>query len=368
MNVSPCVAHLRLSTWLASSIAGGTRARGLLRRVETALLICALAVWPAAVRAQSADVVAKATQEGKVMLYGELITPTMRAIKEGFEAKYPGITMEFIYLSGSPLMNRIVSELDAGRNLADVIAIDAGRLPQLRDKGYLTPYEAVNQANYDKRWWSSPANLWVHNHLYLGGIMYNTKSVAAADVPKTYEDLLDPKWRGKIALVSPISNELMFAMFAAFVRDMGEQKAYQFFDQLAAQKPLVFGPGGIRVSQGVGTGEFPIGIGFVGHVFSVGREPGYNMAFAQTNPVYALGGPGFAVVKTAPHPNAARLAVDYMLSNAAQETIASMGYRSNDPKVKGIPEITAAKVSVAPLPTGADAEKLRNKLKQLFGG
>jgi hypothetical protein len=45
-----------------------------------------------------------------------------------------------------------------------------------------------------------------------------------------------------------------------------------------------------------------------------------------------------------------------------------MGYRSNDPKVKGIPEITAAKVSVAPLPTGADAEKLRNKLKQLFGG
>lgn len=332
-------------------------------------VVLALSAFAAAEsRAQPADLIANATKEGKVMIYGEMITPTMRAIKEGFEAKYPGITMEFIYLSGAPLMNRIVSELDAGRNLADVIAIDTVRMPILRDKGYLTPYESVNQANYDKQWWSSPPNLWVRNHLYLGGIMYNSKSVAAADVPKTYEDLLDPKWRGKIALVSPVANDLLFAMFAAFVRDMGEPKAYQFFERLAAQKPLVFGPGGIRVSQGVGTGEFPIGIGFVGHVFSVGREPGYNMAVAQTSPLYALGGPGFAVVKTAPHPNAARLAVDYMLSNVAQDKIATMGYRSNDPKVKGIPDLTGAKVSVAPVLTGPDADKLRNKLKELFGG
>ena len=302
------------------------------------------------------------------MIYGEMITPTMRAVKEGFEAKYPGITMEFIYLSGAPLMNRIVSEQDAGRHLADVIAIDTVRMPTLLEKGYLAPYESVNQAHYDKQWWSSPPNFWVRNHLYLGGIMYNSKSVAAADVPKSYDDLLDPKWRGKIALVSPIANDLIFAMFAAFVRDMGETKAYQFFDRLAAQKPLVFGPGGIRVSQGVGTGEFPIGIGFVGHVYSVGREPGYNMAVAQTNPIYALGGPGFAVVKTAPHPNAARLAVDYMLSDPAQDKIATMGYRSNDPRVKGIPELTSAKVSVAPVLAGPAAEKLRNKLKELFGG
>lgn len=344
--------------------------KGIASRALTLLagVLALSAGLPSGVHAQSADVIAKAAKEGKVMVYGELITPTMRAIKEGFEAKYPGLTMEFIYLSGAPLMNRIVSEQDAGRHLADVIAIDTVRMPVLREKGYLTPYESVNQANYDKQWWSNPPNLWVRNHLYLGGIMYNSKSVAAADVPKTYEDLLDPKWRGKIALVSPVANDLMFAMFAAFVRDMGEGKAYHFFERLAAQKPLVFGPGGIRVSQGVGTGEFPIGIGFVGHVFSVGREPGYHMAIAQTNPLYAVGGPGFAVLKTAPHPNAARLAVDYMLSTPAQDKIATMGYRSNDLKVKGLPELTAAQVSVAPVPTGAEADKLRNKLKQLFGG
>jgi len=351
------------------AIPAASRRRSTLRAMAGALCAAfALAAMPGLSSAQPADLVARATKEGKVMVYGEMITPTMRALKEGFEKKYPGITMEFIYLSGAPLMNRFVSEQEAGRHLADVFVVDTVRMPALMEKGYLAPYVAVSQANYDKQWWSTPPGYWVRNHLYLGGIMYNSKAVAPADVPKTYEDLLHPKWRGKIALVSPVANELMFAMMAAFVRDMGEAKAYQFFEKLAAQKPLVFGPGGARVSQGVGTGEFPIGIGFIGHVYSVGREPGYNMAFAQTNPVFALGGPGFAVVKSAPHPNAARLAVDFMLSHPAQELISTMGYRSNDPKVTGIPALSQAKVSVAPVITGPDAEKLRAKLKALFGG
>lgn len=346
-------------------------ARAAFARVGTTLRRLAagamMLLVPALAAAQPADVAA-ARKEGKVMMYGEIITPTSRAIKEGFEAKYPGITMEFIYQSGQPLMNRIVTEQDGGRYLADVFVIDTVRMPYLKEKGYLAPHESPEQKAYDKQWWSDPPNWWIRNHLYLGGIMYNTKLVAAADVPKTYEDLLDPKWKGKIALVSPITNDLMLALFAGWIRDMGEQKATAFFEKLAAQKPYVFGPGGIRVSQGVGTGEFPIGIGFIGHVYSVGKETGGNMAFAQTNPVYALGGPGFALAKRAPHPNAARLLVDYMLSAEVQNKIAVMGYRSTRPGVTASPELAAAKVSVPPVPAGADAEKLRTRLKQYFGG
>ncbi len=323
---------------------------------------------PSVAWAQSAELIAAARKEGKVMVYGEMITPTMRALKAGFEKKYPGITMEFIYLSGAPLMNRVISEKDAGRHLADVIAVDTVRMPVLNDKGYLVPYRSVHQDNYDRQWWSDPPDLWVRNHLYLGGIMYNAKAVSRADAPKTFHDLLDPKWRGKIALVSPVANDLLFAMFAGFVRDMGDARAQEFFKGLAAQKPLVFGPGGMRVSQGVGTGEFPIGIGFVGHTYSVGREPGYSMAFSPTDPVYAVGGPGFALFKNAPSPNAGKLVIDYMLSNEAQEEITTMGYRSNARGVKGIADLTAAKVVVAPVPTGAEAERLRATLKQLFGG
>ena len=318
--------------------------------------------------AQSKELIDAAKKEGKVMVYGELITPTMRAIKKGFESKYPGITMEFIYLSGAPLMNRIVSEQDAGRHLADVIAIDTVRMPILKDKGYLTQYSSANKGIYPTEWHSVPADYWIRNHLYLGGVMYNDKSVSPKDAPKSYQDLLDPKWKGKIAMVSPVANDLIFAMFAGIVQDMGEKAAYEYFEKLAKQNPLVFGPGGIRVSQGVGTGEFPIGIGFIGHVFSVGTQPGYNMRLADVSPLYAVGGPGFAVAKNAPNPNAARLITDYMLSREAQEMIAGIGYRSNADGVTGIKELTEAKISVAPVLTGDAAVKLRAKLRQLFGG
>ncbi len=334
-----------------------------------AAVISLFALAPTSASAQSDELLAAAKKEGKVMIYGEMITPTMRSIKEGFEAKYPGITMEFIYLSGAPLMNRIVSEQDAKRYLADVIAVDTIRMPVLSEKGYLAPYKSVNENNYDSKWHSNnPPHLWVRNHMYLGGIFYNSKIVAPADAPKTYEDLLNPKWKGKIALVSPVTNDLIFALYAGLVRDMGEEKAYKFFDALAAQKPLVFGPGGIRVSQGIGTGEFPVGIGFIGHTYSVGLETGYNMAIAKTDPLYAIGGPGFALVKTAPHPNAAKLAIDFMLSAPVQEKHAKMGYRSNNREAKGLPELDAANMSLAPVPTGAEADKLRKKLKDLFGG
>jgi ABC-type Fe3+ transport system substrate-binding protein len=321
------------------------------------------------VHAQSDELIAAAKKEGKVMIYGEMITPTLRAVKEGFEAKYPGITMEFIYLSGAPLMNRIVSEQDAKRYLADVIAIDSVRMPVLIEKGYIAPYRSSQIDYYDAKWLSAnPSDMWIRNHLYLGGVMYNTKAVPPDQVPKTFDDLLDPKWKGKIAMVSPVTNDLIFTMYAGLVRDWGEPRAYKFFDALAAQKPLVFGPGGIRVSQGVGTGEFPLGIGFIGHTYSVGLEPGYNMAVAPINPLYAVGGPGFALVKTAPHPNAGKLVIDYMLSTPVQEKIASMGYRTNNKDAKGMASLNAAPMSVGPVLEGAEADKLRTKLKQLFGG
>ncbi|MEN9588660.1 MAG: iron (III)-binding protein, partial [Pseudomonadota bacterium] len=138
-----------------------------------AAVISLFALAPTGASAQSDELLAAAKKEGKVMIYGEMITPTMRSIKEGFEAKYPGITMEFIYLSGAPLMNRIVSEQDAKRYLADVIAVDTIRMPVLTEKGYLAPYKSVNENNYDSKWHSNnPPHLWVRNHMYLGGIFY----------------------------------------------------------------------------------------------------------------------------------------------------------------------------------------------------
>ena len=312
--------------------------------------------------------VAAAKREGKVLAYGEIITPTWRAVKEGFEKKYPGITMEFVYLSGQPMMTRVLTEQDAGRHLNDVLVLDTLRLPVLRDKGYLAKYDSIEAANYDKIWHSDPPGYWINNHVYLGGIMYNTALVPADQAPKSFDDLLKPQWKGKIALVSPVSNDLIFYMFAGFVRDWGEAKAFDFFAKLKAQEPLVFGPGGIRVSQGVSTGEFPIGIGFIGHVYSVGAGPNGKMALVPTKPTYALSGPGVAVMAKAPNPNAARLLADYMNSREVQEEhIVTLGYRTSFRGVKANPTISDLEVVVAPTPEGEAKDKLQNRIREALG-
>lgn len=339
-----------------------------LRALCATLLVAGLA-WSAPALAQESDpaLVKAAQKEGHVMLYGELITPTSRAIKKGFEAKYPGITMEFIYLSGAPMMNRLMSEQDNGRYLADVLALDALRLPLIKDKGYLAEYVSPQQVHYDKQWLSEPPGYWIQNHVYLGGIMYNKDMVSAADAPKTWRDLLDPRWKGKIAIVSPVANDLVFYMFAGLVRDMGEEEAFKYFKALEKQDPYIFGPGGIRVSQGVHAGEFPIGIGFTGHVYSVGGGEDGNMAIVPLKPVYALSGPGIAVMAHAPHPNAARLLADYINSKEVQEIISAAGYFSNYPDVDAPPSMKKLQVVKAPTPQRAEADALRARFAKVFG-
>ncbi len=105
--------------------------------VALSLLLFSLPQFSLPLRAQEPDpaLVAAAQKEGKVMLYGEIITPTQRALKAAFEKKYPGVTVDLLYLSGAPMMNRVMSEQDAGRYVADTLMLDALRLPALLAKG-----------------------------------------------------------------------------------------------------------------------------------------------------------------------------------------------------------------------------------------
>ncbi len=197
--------------------------------------------------------------------------------------------------------------------------------------------------------------------------MYNKAQVPADQIPHSYEDLLKPQWTGKIAMVTPMANELMLYFFGGLVRDMGEEKAMQFFRGLAAQKPLLFGPGGMRVSQGVNNGEFTLGIGFVAHVFTVGGGEAGPMAVAPVYPVYLGSGPGVAVMEHAPHPNAARLLADFVNSREAMEIIAGYGYAVSYTGIGMSKAMGSVVTTPAPALTGEPADALRKKLAEIFG-
>lgn len=326
-------------------------------------------VTPAAyAQPQEAPLVEAARREGKVMLYGEIITPTQRAIKAGFQKRYPGITVDTLYLSGAPMMNRFISEQAAGRHLADVLVLDVLRMPALREKGYLAHVVSSEAAHYDAKWQSDPPGDWIETHLYLVGVMYNKTAVAAAALPHSYDDLLSPEWAGgKIAMVTLVDNDLMLYFAYGMIKDRGEAAAFDWFRALAAQRPLIFGPGGIRVSQGVNTGEFALGLGFVAHVFTVGGGADGNMAIAPVSPVYAPTGPGTAVVATAPHPNAARLFADYINSQDVQQMISGYGYYSTFRGLQQAKPLQGITLRESPQPEGNEADALRRKLAQVFG-
>jgi len=335
--------------------------------VGTAMSLAAIS--PAA-RAATADpaLVAAARREGKVMFYGEIITPTQRALKADFEQRYPGITVDILYLSGAPMMNRVMSEQSAGRYLADVLVLDALRMPALIEKGILARYVSTEAGHYDAKWQSDPQGYWIQNHLYLVGVMYNKQAIRPNAPPASYEDLLRPEWAGKIAMVTPTANELMLYFASGMIRDRGETAAFEFFRALAAQKPLIFGPGGIRVSQGVNTGEFPVALGFVAHVFTVGGGEDGPMAIAPVRPIYVASGPGIAVMQHAPRPSAARLFADYLNSREAQQIISGFGYFSTYNGVEHATSLRDARLSVPPYPSAAEGEALRKRMAEIFGG
>lgn len=336
------------------------------RRTLLAAALANAAIPARAFAEPSDELVANARKEGKVMLYGEMITAVQRQIKEGFEARYSGITMDFIYLSGNPLMNRLHTEQRAGRYLADTLVTEVQRLPELISAGYIAEYASPEAVHYDAKFKSPEKNFWVQTHFYPTGIMYNTKAVPAADVPTSYEALLAPAWKGKIALVTPVDNDLMLYHFAGMIHDMGEAKAFAYFRALQAQQPLIFGPGGVRVSQGVATGEFPIGFGFVAHVYTIGKETG-SMAVAPVSPAYIGSGPGTTVMAKAPHPNAARLLADYINSRDVQEMLVSVGYVSSYGGIARPPGLQKLELHVPVPPEGADQTRLRNELRGIFG-
>ena len=270
--------------------------------------------------------------------------------------------------SGAPLMNRIMTEQSAGRSVADVLVLDALRLPALREKGYLARFVSSEAPHYGAKWQSDPEGYWIETHLYLVGVMYNKSAVPEADLPHSYDDLLKPEWAGgKIAMVTLVDNDLMFYFAAAMIRDRGETAAFEWFRALAAQKPLVFGPGGIRVSQGVNTGEFALGLGFVAHVFTVGGGLDGAMGIAPVYPVYVPTGPGTAVLANAPNPNAARLFANYVNSQEVQEMVSGYGYYSTYTGLRQAKPLLEMQLSDTPHPTDADAESLRTKLAQIFG-
>jgi len=179
---------------------------------------------------------------------------------------------------------------------------------------------------FDKRF-VQPQGYWIANRVTMLVLGYNTRLVKAADAPRRYEDLLDPKWKDQLALEREDSH-----WFMALIEHWGEQKGKAFFQRLRAQNPKIR-TGHTHLAQLVAAGEDPLSPDIHSQGIVSGQRRGAPVEWTNLEPVVASSNVS-ALAKNAPHPNAALLFLDFILSKeTGQRVIRDVGRIPTHPEV-----------------------------------
>ena len=134
----------------------------------------------------------RARKEGQVLVYSSFNAAEMVSLKDAFEKKYPGVKVEHLRLAGAKLMQRILAEHQAGRDLADTVLIKGETMHVLGQKGLLARYDPLeDDKNAIDKMFRHPENLWTTVYLAVHSIVYNTRRVTPKDIPRRYTDLLN---------------------------------------------------------------------------------------------------------------------------------------------------------------------------------
>lgn len=276
------------------------------------LLVC----FPGPSRGQDTRV-AKAKEERKVVVYNTTTVPDMQKISEAFRKKYPFLEVESYRSAGERLIQKIITEVRAGRYLADTYIISGLQMWLLRDAGHVVPYVSPEREGVMKAFKDQPG-YWSGVYFNLEVIGYNTKLVSQSEVPKKWDDLLDPKWRGRIMLEAED-----IPWFASLQQLLGEKKATDFAKRLAKQQ-LQIRRGHTLISQLVAAGEAALTPTMRVNIAETLKMKGAPVDWHAIDPIAPNPPVSIGLAKNAPHPSAARLFIDFVLSREGQSVIRSL--------------------------------------------
>jgi iron(III) transport system substrate-binding protein len=336
-----------------------------LRRVVSAVAVAGI-VLAGVAHAQDARLEA-AKKEGKVVWYTSLVLPSAEKVAKLFEAAYPGIKVEVQRTGSQRILQRVMQELSANIKTADVVhTSDAGHFVLLKEKKLLAQYAPAGVEKF-------PSGFKDKDGYYFGlratvnSITYNTKLLSAAEAPKTWKDLLDPKWKGKLVTAHPGYSGVIATHVLALVHLHG----WDYFKQLAQNRVMITqsaaDPSGV-----VASGERLVAV-------NGGDYSAYQLK-KKGNPIdviYPKEGVPLVVSPTAitvwaPHPNAARLFTDFTFTREVQQVMAdSEGLYTGHPDVKyptDKPKLNDLKLlTVEPEELEKRNEELKKKFVEFFG-
>ncbi|MSP39579.1 MAG: extracellular solute-binding protein [Deltaproteobacteria bacterium] len=275
-----------------------------------ALLLLSIIALPLDAKTAEVDL---ARKEGEVVLYTTMVLSDFQVFQRAIAKRYPFLKVNHVRLGAATLAVRAIAEFRAGKQLTDVFGHTPDSMNYLRDIGLLAQYVSP-EVKFLHQGYMDPKGFWtgINTDILVTGV--NTTQMSLAKAPRSYADYLKPEYKGKIAFHIGTNNPLI-----GMTELRGEEKALAFMRAFAKQG-LIAHNGYTKISQLLAAGEFPIVAFMQVTKLEKIRERGGPVDWLTLDPSFATVS-SVAIAKNAPHPNAARLLVDFYLSEEGQKAL-----------------------------------------------
>ena len=304
-----------------------------------------------------------ARAEGEAVFYANMDVTAMKPLTDGFMKRNSGVKATSVHISGAAIITRVESEGRAGRPLSDVVLSGQLGVLALLERKIFGRYRSPEREHY-RDGYKDKDGLWT---AYMNNVMvsvYNTRQVKKDEAPRGLEDLLKPRWKGKLAMDSQ-----SYVWFGTIMQHLGEEAGLRFMRRLNEQS-LAHQRGRRLMSQLVAAGEFDMAVETnLNSVLSLSRQ-GAPLWFAPAPPFFLT--PSLVFVNAnAPHPFAGALFTDYLLSEEGQKIIVTTNRMPANVKVKS-PESQLLEGQDVRMPDIFDIGKryqaIGNRYREIFPG
>ncbi len=301
--------------------------------------------------------------EGEAIIYANMDVSAMKPLTDGFMKKYPGVKATSVHFSGASIITRLDTEARAGKPLSDVVLSGQLGVLALIDKNIAARYRSPAREFFSPGL-KDKEGLWT---AYMTNVMvsaYNTRQVKKEEAPHKVEDLLKPRWNGKLTMDSQ-----SYVWFGTMMQFLGEDAGLRFMKHLNEQN-ISHQRGRRLMTQLVAAGEFDMAVETnLNSVLSLAKQ-GAPLAFAPIQP-YFLSPSLVFMNANAPRPYAGALFIDYLLSEAGQKIIVGVNRMPANAKVKS-PESQLLEGQDVRTPDifdiGRRYQAIGTRYREIFGG
>ena len=309
-----------------------------------------------------------AKKEGKLAFYTAMDLQFAQHLGKVFEQKFPGIAVRVERSGAERVFTRIGQEYSSNIHAVDVVnTADASHCIIWKKSGWLQPYLPEDVVKYYDKAYYDPDGMHSISRILVSPIAYNTNLVKKEDAPKSFKDLLDPKWKGKLVKAHPAySGTIMNATFE-IARDIG----WDYLEKLAKQNVMQV-QSATDTPKKIALGERAVMVDGAGYLVIRAKEAGQPVEIVYPEEGTPLAGGPSAIFKAAPNPNAARLFYNWMQSREGQQLIVSgarqYSAHSQAPETKpGIRKLSEIKLMKEdPQGVHDQAEAVKKRYAEIF--